>query len=115
CVAGAGALHAPPAQLSALVSTLPMQLAGTQTVPLGHVEHAPDPSHVPVWPQVATGCAAQTPCGSAWPAATAPHTPSAPCPFLAAVHASQAPVQAWLQQTPSAQVSPLAQSDVAEQ
>jgi hypothetical protein len=36
-------------------------------------------------------------------AATFAHTPSAPLPFLAAAHASHAPLHALSQQTPSAQ------------
>jgi hypothetical protein len=43
------------------------------------------------------------------PVATLPHTPFCPCPFAAALHAEQIPVQAVLQQTPSAQ-KPVAHS-----
>ena len=49
------------------------------------------------------------------PAATLPHTPSAPPPFSAALHAWHGPLQAVLQQTPSAQFSPLPQMWPTEQ
>jgi hypothetical protein len=48
------------------------------------------------------------------PDATGPHVPSVPCPFLALEQASQVPVQAVSQQTPSTQF-PVAQSASAEQ
>jgi hypothetical protein len=61
-VAGAGAVHAPPAQLSALVRTVPAHVAGWQTVPAGHVVQAPDPLQVPPSsPQVEAACDLQMP------------------------------------------------------
>jgi hypothetical protein len=91
-----------------------MHVGAAHCEPAGHVVHAPAPLQVaPSSPHVATSCDEHVPFGSGAPAFTGPHTPSAPCPFLAALQAMQAPAQAVLQQTPSAQVSPPAQSDVA--
>src|SRR5262249_45393131 len=63
---------------------------------------------------VEADCAAHSLSGSV-PVLIAPHTPSEPWPFFAAVHAWQRPVHALLQHTPSAQVRPAAQSLVTVQ
>jgi hypothetical protein len=96
-VRGAGTAHAPaPSQNAAGVSVLPAQLWGRQPVALpGNVQAvreaaAHEPAHAPLPPQ-----AARAPCG-------APEITGAQWPGAAAVsHASQLPVQAPSQQTPS--------------
>jgi hypothetical protein len=55
-----------------------------------------------VRPQLDAGSAVHSLSGSR-PTRIAPHTPSAPVPFFAAVQAWQVPVQSELQQTPSTQ------------
>jgi hypothetical protein len=62
-------------------------------------------------PHVDCACCAHWLFGSV-PIATLPQAPSTPPPFFAAVHAWQVPVQALLQQTPSAQ-KPDAHCDAA--
>jgi hypothetical protein len=76
--------------------------AARQVVPAAYVWQAPAPSQTPVVPQLCAPVSVHWLFGS-FPAATGPHEPSAPEPFLAAVHAMHVPVQAALQQTPSAQ------------
>jgi hypothetical protein len=111
CVGGTGGLQVPLEQIGAFVSTVPEQLALPHTVPLGHCEQAPEPSHPPESPQLDVGAIGHCPCGSR-PPLTAPQTPSAPCPFAAAEQAWQVPVQPVLQHTPSTQ-NPLVQSPPA--
>src|SRR5262245_45206125 len=77
--------------------------AATQTVPAAHRRHAPVPSQEPSLPHVDCACVAHSLSGSA-PFAMAPHVPSAPAPFFAAVHATQTPPQPVSQQTPSTQL-----------
>lgn len=62
--------------------------------PVGWSAHDPAPLHVVGPPHSLSGSV---------PTLMLPHTPSAPFPFLAAVHAWHVPVQFELQQTPSAQ------------
>ena len=93
--------HAPvPLQCFALMP-LPEQTVA-HVVLVSWRWHAPRPSQAPLVPQVEGAVATQASWGSV-PAAAAPQTPSAPVPFRAAVHATQAPVQELLQQTPSRQ------------
>ena len=92
-----------PEPLQTCVSaTLPWQIALPQLVPEGQSWQLPAPSHAPLVPQVDAAWVAHWAAGSV-PAATGPQVPSAPPPFMAAVHAMQVPVQAVLQQTPLAQ------------
>jgi hypothetical protein len=81
-----GGVHTPPLQVSAFVRSVPPQKAATHTVPLGYVEHAPDPLQPPDSPQLAAPMFEQFACGSE-PSFTGPHTPSAPWPFAAAEQA----------------------------
>ena len=64
--------------------------------------HEPEPLHVPLVPQLAAPVSEHSLAGSS-PAAIAPHVPSLPEPFTAAVQAVQTPLQDVLQQTPSTQ------------
>src|SRR6185369_11987180 len=67
------ALHMPaPSHVLASVCTSPLHDAGTHTVPLIHLRHAPAPSHVPSSPQLDCGDAAHSSSGSV-PAAIGPH------------------------------------------
>ena len=85
----------------------PAQLDAVQTLPLAGERHAPLPSHTPFPAHTPLPWLGHSFCGSP-PSTIGPQTPSTPCPFNTAVQASQAPVHAALQQTPSRQ-KPLAQ------
>src|SRR5580704_14190145 len=104
-VAGLGVMQLPvPLQVSANVSVVPAHVCAWHMVPLVYSMHAPAPLQpMPSAPHDAAPCAEQLLCGSS-PDLTAPHTPSAPCSLAAALHASHVPLQAVLQQTPSAQM-----------
>src|SRR6185437_12180696 len=96
-------VHEPaPSHTGALVSVEPEHEGEPQRVPIGYFAHAPLPSQEPFVPQLGAPWSSHSPSGSV-PAAMVPQVPSAPPPFLAAVHAWQVPVQAVSQQTPSAQ------------
>jgi hypothetical protein len=95
-----------PSQGRAGVAMPPAQIAGAHTVPIAYSRHAPLPSHAPSVPHDEAPWSAHWPSGSV-PATTLPHTPSAPAPLAALLHAWQVPPQAVLQQTPLAQ-KPLA-------
>ena len=90
------------------------QLAAWQTVLLPNFSHAPLPSQWPVFPQEAGVPAVHPPAGSASPDETAEQVPSGDEPVSALVHAWQVPLQALVQQTPSAQ-KPLVHWSVAVQ
>ena len=93
----------PPAWSHALVcSSVPRHVGPPHEVPAAYLRHAPAPSHSPSPPQVAGASGTQSSSGSV-PFAIAPHAPSLPDPFFAALHASQVPAHADSQQTPSAQ------------
>src|SRR5580704_19512314 len=110
-VAGLGVMQLPvPLQVSANVSVVPAHVCAWHMVPLVYSMHAPAPLQpMPSAPHDAAPCAEQLLCGSS-PDLTEPHTPSDPCPLAAALHASHVPLHAELQQTPSAQDRPDAQS-----
>ena len=92
-----------PTQVSASVSALPTHDAGAHSVPLGWRAHAPDPSQTPLVLQVAAESARHSMPGSL-PERIGPHVPfAAPPPRSGAVHASQVPSHAAVQQTESAQ------------
>lgn len=83
------------------VTVPPAQVVAAQGVLDDAGRQAPAPLQKPSVAQLlATGV--QSLPGSV-PAATLPHTPSAPEPFFAALHAWHAPAQAVLQHTPSTQ------------
>ncbi len=78
---------------------LPSQLACLQTVPAGQRLQPPCPLHVPIWPQLLSGSRPQTPRLSIAPAGAGTQRPAS----MGSLHETQGPVQATLQQTPSAQ------------
>jgi hypothetical protein len=93
-------LHEPsPSQIPDVLSLLPVHVAWVHGVPSAYVEQPPTPSHCPVWPQVDVPWSLQTLCGSGAPIAMGQHTPGR----SGWLQDTQAPVQAELQQTPSAQ------------
>ena len=77
----------------------PVQEGETQTVSAAYLAQPPRPSHAPVWPQVALSVAVQTLCGSAAPWAVGQQVPTRPL----WLQLTQGPLQATLQQNPSAQ------------
>jgi hypothetical protein len=77
----------------------PLQVGGTQTVSAAYLVQPPTPSQAPVCPHVDLSVVAQTLCGSSAPRAVGPQVPRCPL-WLQLTHA---PLQAVLQQTPSAQ------------
>jgi hypothetical protein len=95
--------HVPvPLQSPAFVST-PFEHDGIEhTVLELHSSHAPAPLQNPSVPHVACAVDAHSASGSE-PAAIGPQVPSAPEPFLAAVHAWHNPLHVKLQHTLSTQ------------
>jgi hypothetical protein len=77
----------------------PAQLGCAHTVPAAYLVQAPWPLQKPLWPQVSMGSTRQSSCRSLAPAGTAEHSPA----LSGRLQATQAPVQATLQHTPSAQ------------
>jgi hypothetical protein len=96
-------VHAPSPSQTYPCTTVPLQLLTPHEVPFAKSSQAPDPLHAPVCWQDSGASATHESCGST-PARALPHTPSAPAPFSAAVHAWQRPRHAVLQQTPSTQL-----------
>ncbi len=90
--------HVPePLQASELFCVVPLaQLCAWHTVPAAYFAHAPLPSQVPFWAQLATGSVAHSLSGSV-AVVTAPHVPFVP-PFFVALHAMHRPPHALLQQ-----------------
>ena len=76
----------------------PLQLSGTQIVPLAYCRQAPPPSQVPSVPQVEAPLSAHWPSGST-PAGTSVQVPAVP----AIPQDRQAPEQAVRQQVPCSQ------------
>jgi len=106
-----GARQAPrPSQVPAVLSRSPLHDGATQTVWAAYLEHPPIPSQTPDCPQLAAALCAQRPWGSAPPDVVGPQVPIRP----ACAQLTQGPVQAMLQQTPSAQ-KPEAHCDPALQ
>ena len=99
-----------PSQVPAVLSRSPLHDGATQTVSAAYLEHPPIPSQTPDCPQLDAGLCAQSPWGSAAPSVVGPQVPSRP----ACAQLTQGPVQAMLQQTPSAQ-NPEAHCDPALQ
>jgi hypothetical protein len=99
-----------PLQVPAVLSRSPLHDGGTQTVSAAYLEHPPIPSQTPDCPQVDAGLFTQTPWGSAAPSVVGEQVPIRPdCAQL-----TQGPMQAVLQQMPSAQ-KPEAHCDPALQ
>jgi hypothetical protein len=74
-VPGETVLQVPePSQVRAGMGVSPLHVAPTQTVPLAHFAHAPEPSHAPVPPQVDAASAAHASFGSS-PTTTFLHVP----------------------------------------
>lgn len=88
-----------PSQVPAVLSRTPLHDGATQTVWAAYLEQPPIPSQTPDCPQLDAGLRAQIPRGSAAPSVVGPQVPSRP----ACAQLTQGPVQAMLQQTPSAQ------------
>jgi hypothetical protein len=78
---------------------LPLQVGGTQTVSGAYWEQPPTPSQLPVCPHVDASVEAQSSCGSSTPRGVGPQVPIRPL----WLQLTQGPLQAVLQQTPSAQ------------
>jgi hypothetical protein len=104
----AGHAAPPPGQVSA---TSHAPAYARHTVPAAYIWHAPAPSHMPLFPQLAAPASLQSLSGSV-PVVTGAQVPSVP-PVFAAEHAMQVPVHAVLQQTPSTQL-PFVHSALAE-
>ncbi len=95
-----GGLHEPkPSQMAEVFSLSPVHVGSLHTVPSAYIAQPPTPSHWPVWPQVDDPWSLQTLCGSAAPMSMGQQTPAR----SGRLHDTQAPVQAELQQTLSAQ------------
>jgi hypothetical protein len=77
----------------------PLQVGGTQTVSAAYLVQPPTPSQAPVCPHVDLSVVTQTVCGSSTPRAVGPQVPMRPL----WLQLTQGPLQAVLQQTPSAQ------------
>jgi hypothetical protein len=88
-----------PSQADTALRTAIAQLAGAHSVPAGYRRQPPWPSQVPSLPQEVAFWSAQTARGSGNPRAVLVHMPGA----VGIAHERQLPVQASLQQTPSAQ------------
>lgn len=88
-----------PSQVPAVFRRSPLQEGATQTVSAANLAHPPIPSQRPVWPQVAEVVGVQIWCGSGLPTAIGQQVPMRPL----WLQLTQAPVQATLQQNPSAQ------------
>jgi len=89
-----------PSQLPALMAVPAAHEGAPQLVPTAAARQAPAPLQVPSNPQ--GGAAAQPPCGSLVPAATAVQVPAEP----ATLQAAHVPQLAVPQQTPSTQLPP---------
>ncbi len=88
-----------PSQVPAVFMRSPVQEGDTQTVSAAYFEQPPNPSQAPVCPQVDWSVAVQTLCGSLTPMAVGQQVPTRPL----WLQLTQGPVQATLQQNPSAQ------------
>ena len=82
-----------------MFTRFPLQVGGTHTVSAAYLAQPPTPSQAPVWPQVDLSVVAQTWWGSSAPRAVGPQVPMRPL----WLQLTQGPLQAVLQQTPSAQ------------
>jgi hypothetical protein len=96
-----GGLHVPrPSHTPAVLSrTAPAHEGATHRVSAAYFSHAPKPSHLPVVPQLSGPMSRHMPRTSGLPESMGMHVPVAP----AIAHETQAPSQAPLQHTPSAQ------------
>jgi hypothetical protein len=95
-----GARQVPsPLQVPAVFTRLPLQVGGTQTVSAAYLAQPPTPSQLPVCPQVDLSVTEHTLWGSSAPRGVGPQVPIRPL----WLQLTQGPLQAVLQQTPSAQ------------
>jgi hypothetical protein len=95
-----GGRHVPrPSQVPAVFRRSPLHEGAAQTVSAAYFAQPPSPSQAPVWPHVEVGVAVQILCGSATPVAVGQQVPIRPL-WAQLTHG---PVQATLQQKPSAQ------------
>ena len=88
-----------PSQVPAVLRTPPVQEGAAQTVSAAYLAQPPSPSQAPVCPQVDLSVVRQILCGSAMPTAVGQQVPSRPL----WLQLTQGPLQATLQQKPSAQ------------
>jgi hypothetical protein len=99
-----------PSQVPAVFSRSPLHTGAAQTVSAAYLEQPPMPSQTPDWPQLDSALRVHTWWGSAAPSVVGAQVPRRPdCAQL-----THGPVQAMLQQTPSAQ-KPEAHCDPALQ
>jgi hypothetical protein len=93
------AWHSPSPSQMAIGNSLPLvHEAARHSVPAANFAQPPAPLHRPLDPQVLAASALHWLCGSGLPAATGEHSPKVPT----WLQLTQGPVQARLQQTPSA-------------
>lgn len=88
-----------PSQVPAVFMRSPLHDGDTQTVSAAYLAQPPRPSQAPVWPQLDLSVAVQTLWGSTTPIAVGQQVPTRPL----WLQLTQGPVQATLQQKPSAQ------------
>jgi hypothetical protein len=86
-------------QVPTVLTRLPLQVGGRQTVSAAYFAQPPIPSQLPVCPQVALAVVAQTLCGSGAPSAVGSQVPRRPL----WLQLTQGPLQVLLQQMLSAQ------------
>lgn len=88
-----------PLQVPGVFIRSPVHEGATQTVSAAYLAQPPRPSQVPVWPQVDGSVAVQILWGSPAPSAVGQQVPTRPL----WLQLTQGPLQATLQQNPSAQ------------
>src|SRR5215213_3559059 len=111
---GAQLIGEPPSQVPCPSQTLggmklpPLHEPSRQMVPTAYLAQPPCPLHAPLDPQLSAASTAHTPCRSGLPTGTGVHWPILP----GSAQLTHGPLQATLQQTPSAQ-KPLSHSPPA--
>ena len=100
-----------PLQVDGGVNVEPLQVCAPHDVFVSACWHVPLPVQLPVFPQGMLAETGHLPWGSAPPDGILVHMPALP----GTLHAWQVPQEVDLQQTPSTQVRPLKQSEVAVQ
>jgi hypothetical protein len=91
-----------PSQVAELVSTLLVHIWPLHTVDVSQLAHFPEPSQVPLNPQLDLALGVQRPPGSVPPTATGEHVPS--CPVTAQLMQVPVVLHELLQQYPSEQI-----------
>jgi hypothetical protein len=95
-----GGLHVPrPSHVPGVLRFVPVHEDGMQVVSAAYFAQLPNPSHLPVVPQVAAVASLHTPRGSARPMSVGQQVPRR----SGSAHETQPPPHATLQHTPSAQ------------